>query len=157
MPDVNTGKETTVSSVSSVRVLSEFCRGCQACQLACSLYHEGQCRLGLARLQVSKDMARYTFDIRICRHCESLECLEACTVGAMTRDTRGVVLIDEAECTRCGSCAAACPYEAIFYCQGEDRYLKCDLCAGRKEGPLCVALCPVGALTMASQASGGEV
>ncbi len=133
---------------------SELCRDCQACQLACSLYHDGQCHLGLARLRVEKDMARYTFEITICRHCERPECLDACPVGAMRLDERGVVLIDDEACTRCGSCAAACPYQAISVCEREDRYLKCDLCAGRAEGPLCVAVCPVGALVLAPESEG---
>ncbi len=152
---MTTGKEIA-ASVPAVQAHSELCRHCQACQLACSLYHDGQCHLGLARLQVSKDMARYTFAIRICRHCEAPECLEACPAGAMSLDPRGVVLVDDGECTRCGACAAACPYESMFYNQREDRYLKCDLCAGRPEGPLCVALCPVEALTVAGRHGEGE-
>lgn len=139
-----------------MQVRAEECRGCEACQLGCSLQHEGQCHLGLARLQVSKDMAHYTFHIALCRHCEAPECLEACSVGALTLDERGVVLLDDGACTRCGSCAAACPYEAIFYSASEDRYLKCDLCAARPEGPLCVALCPAGALTVSGGAGEGE-
>jgi len=141
----------------AIQVQAELCHGCQTCMLGCSLYHEGQCHLGLARVRVRKDMARFIFDIRICQHCESPECLEACPSGAMSLDARGVVLIDDDVCTRCGSCAEACPYKAIFYSESEDRYLKCDLCAGRAEGPLCVALCPVGALTIEDAESGGEV
>ncbi len=136
-----------------IEVHADLCRDCQACQLACSLHHEGQCHLGLARLQVTKDMAHYTFDVTVCHHCTTPECLEACPTTAMSLDSRGVVLIDDDECTRCGACAAACPHEALFYCEREDRYLKCDLCAGREEGPLCVALCPVGALVLAQRPS----
>lgn len=149
-------KPEPIPSIPRVRILtaSELCRDCQACQLACSLYHEGQCHLGLARLAVTKDMARYTFDIVLCRQCASPACLEACPTGAMSLDGRGVVLIDEDECTGCGNCAASCPYGAILALG--DRYLKCDLCAGRPEGPLCVALCPVGALTLAGSENEGE-
>jgi len=75
---------------------SDLCRDCQACVLACSLYHEG----------------------------------------------------------RCGACMEACPYGAISYNAAADRYLKCDLCAGR-ERPLCVEICPVGAVT-GGQAPGGD-
>ncbi len=126
----------------------ELCRDCQACTLGCSLYHEGACHLGLARLRVEKDMARYTFSITICRHCARPACLPACTHSAMRLDERGVVLIDDTRCTRCGACREACRFGSIFYCEREDRYVKCDLCAGREGGPLCVALCPVGALTL---------
>jgi len=54
----------------------------------------------------------------------------------------------EENCTQCGNCVDACPYQAIFYNEALDKYFKCDMCAGRAEGPLCVALCPVGALTL---------
>ncbi len=131
-----------------IRVDSSLCRDCQACTLACSLYHEGACGLALARLVVTKDMARYEFDIRICRHCNEPEWLSACPAGAMSTDDRGVVMIDDEACIRCGACAESCPYDAILYHESEDRYLKCDLCAGRAEGPLCAEVCPVGALTM---------
>jgi carbon-monoxide dehydrogenase iron sulfur subunit len=72
----------------------------------------------------------------------------ACPSEAMVLDDRGVVIILEGECDRCGACAAACPHDAIFYNEPQDRYLKCDLCAGREQGALCVELCPVQALTL---------
>ena len=125
----------------------DLCRDCQACALACSLLHDGQCHLGLARLQVAKDMARYAFTIRVCQHCVAPACLAACASGAMCLDQRGIVLIDEDLCTRCGACAESCPYEAVFYNEATDRYLKCDLCGEREGGPLCVEVCPVDALT----------
>ena len=114
---------------------SSLCRDCQACTLACSLSHEGKCNLGLARLSIAKDMARYEFAIVICQHCEDPECLDACPADAMHLDERGVVILDDEACIRCGSCADACPYGAIPNHKGADRYLKCDLCAGRAEGP----------------------
>ena len=131
-----------------IHVESHLCRDCQACTLACSLYHEGQCNPGLARLAVTKDMAKYEFHILICQHCDSPECLLSCPTDAMTMDGRGVVIIHDEECIQCGACAARCPYDAIFYNVAADRYLKCDLCTGREGGPLCVELCPVGALML---------
>jgi Fe-S-cluster-containing hydrogenase component 2 len=104
--------------------------------------------LGLARLVVTKDMARYEFDIVVCKHCDEPDCMLACPSEAMPLNDRGVVIILEEECDRCGACAVACPHDAIFYNELQDRYLKCDLCAGREQGPLCVELCPVQALTL---------
>lgn len=132
-----------------IQVQADCCRDCQACALACSLYHERGCGPSVARLAVLKDMARYQFQIVICQHCPDPDCLVACPSGAMRLDERGVVLIDDTVCTRCGRCSDACPYGAILYHEATDRYLKCDLCEGREAGPLCVALCPVGALTSA--------
>ena len=135
-----------------------LCRDCQACTLGCSLYHEGECRLSLARLSVTKDMAKYEFNILICQHCDSPDCIAACpTEGAMLIDERGVVLIVDDVCLRCGACADSCPYDAIFYNEAEDRYLKCDLCTGREGGPLCIELCPVGALTLSEEVIQVEV
>ncbi|MCK5640946.1 MAG: 4Fe-4S dicluster domain-containing protein, partial [Gammaproteobacteria bacterium] len=106
-------------------------------------------------MAVIKDMARYEFDMRICLHCDDPECLVACPPGAISIDGRGVAIIDDDLCIQCGACAEACPYDAIFYHESQGRYLKCDLCAGRAEGPLCVQLCPVGALTMVSEGGTG--
>ena len=142
------GEPMPPTRVAGLRATDELCRDCQACALGCSLYHDGECNLHLARLAVTKDQARYEFAITICRHCEHPDCLEACPTGAISLDDRGVAILNDAECNRCGACAAACPYEAISYNEARDRYLKCDLCAGRGVGPLCVELCPVGALTL---------
>jgi anaerobic carbon-monoxide dehydrogenase iron sulfur subunit len=127
---------------------AEQCRGCEACLLACSLRHEGVCDPRLARLVVSRDMATYTVEMRICRHCDDPACVTACPSGALAPDAHGVAVLDEATCSRCGLCAQACPYAAIVHHAGSDRYLKCDLCAGAEEGPWCVAVCGVGALTL---------
>jgi len=119
--------------------------------LACSLYHEGECSLSLARLAIIKDMEQYEFDILICQHCESPECILACPADAMEIDNQGVVTIVDEDCEKCGICADSCPHDAIFYNEGQDRYLKCDLCIDRDDGALCVELCPVGALTFVDE------
>ena len=131
-----------------VDVVGSLCRDCQACMLGCSLYHEGECSLTLARLLVARDMSSYEVAIRFCQHCEPPACLDACPTGAIRLDERGVALLSDADCTRCGSCASACPHDAVFHDETTDRYLKCDLCSGRPAGPLCVELCPVGALAL---------
>ena len=131
-----------------IQVDANLCRDCQACVLACSLHHEGECNLGLARLMVTKDMAKYEFDIVICKHCVEPDCMLACPSEAMVLNDRGVVIILDEECNRCGSCAANCPHDTIFYNEAQDRYIKCELCADREQGPLCVEICPVEALTL---------
>lgn len=126
----------------------ELCRDCQACTLACSLYHEGECNLHLARLRVLKDMERYRFQIIVCRHCVEPHCLAACPNGALRLDERGVPTIVREDCLLCGACQAACPYAALFYDARTGFYIKCDLCSGRAEGPVCVQVCPVAAITV---------
>lgn len=134
--------------VPPVSVDKTICRGCDMCMLACSLLHKGQCNPALARLSVVRDPSRYAFEINICRQCEEPDCFAACPVdGAMERDSQGVVSIIEANCISCGACAAACPYGSISHHRDSDVYLKCDLCRGRKEGAMCVEVCPTGALS----------
>lgn len=139
----------------SIKILIDpkLCRDCQTCTLACSLYHTGECNLGLARLRVTKDMARYQFDIVLCRQCDTPDCIAVCPNEAIRLDEHGAVILFEDECLQCGACEVACPYHAIFYNDSLGQYLKCDLCAGRADGPLCVELCPVQALTLSMSSS----
>jgi Fe-S-cluster-containing dehydrogenase component len=126
----------------------ELCRDCQACALACSLFHESECNLSLARLRVLKDMAEYRFEIIVCRHCDAPDCMAACPNEALRRNEWGIPTIVQEECLLCGACHTACPYNALFYNARTDRYLKCDLCADREAGPVCAQVCPVGAITV---------
>ena len=131
-----------------IRVNSKKCRGCHACMVGCSLIHEKECNEDLSRIRVEKDMARFVFDIKICKQCKNPKCMAACPEKAIYKDEKGIVHIDDDKCKRHGACLEACPFDALFYSSEADRYIKCDLCEGRDEGPLCVQLCPVGALTI---------
>jgi Fe-S-cluster-containing hydrogenase component 2 len=137
-------------STMSVKLVThnELCRDCQACTLACSLYHEGECSLSLARLRVLKDMETYRFNIVVCRHCDEPDCMAACPNEALRLNDWGVPAIYREECLLCGACQADCPYDALFYDNRTGFYLKCDLCSGRDEGPVCAQVCPVAAITV---------
>ena len=136
---------------------ASLCHGCQACALGCSLWHEGECNLSLSRVLVTKDMERYEFNIQVCQNCESQDCVAVCPSEALVINRQGIVVLVEENCTQCGNCVDACPYQAVFYNETLDKYFKCDMCAGRTEGPLCVALCPVGALTLVKRTAKGGV
>ena len=130
---------------------ASLCRDCQACTLACSLFHQGECSPELARLRVKKDLAQGNVEIILCRQCDFPECTAACPNEAIRLDEAGRVILFEEECLQCGACAEACRYHAIFYNPKLGIYLKCDLCRLRAEGPACVGLCPVEALTQAAE------
>jgi len=128
-----------------------LCRDCQACTLACSLFHHSECSPEMARLRVNKGLDQGNIEIILCRQCDFPDCIAACPNEAIRLDEHGQVILFEEECLQCGACAEACRYHAIFYNQKLGMYLKCDLCRGRAEGPACVELCPVGALTLVTE------
>jgi Fe-S-cluster-containing hydrogenase component 2 len=68
----------------------------------------------------------------------------------MMRDPEtGLVYVEEDYCLACGECTLACPFEEprIRPHPESGTALKCDLCRGRPQGPICVEYCPVEALT----------
>lgn len=136
-----------------IAVNPALCSGCLSCELACSLFHEGECNPALARLHVFHDPLAGTDNvIEVCKQCLAPSCLYACPVpGAFKVDeATGARVIDGKECVGCGRCAKACPLNdrgtIVRYNQRKKVYVKCDLCAGRDGGPLCVEACPWGAL-----------
>jgi len=74
--------------------------------------------------------------------------MAACPNEALRLNDWGVPVIFQDECLLCGACDTACPYTALFYDHRTGRYLKCDMCAGRDEGPVCAQVCPVAAITV---------
>ncbi|OIQ52801.1 TIGR04076 family protein [Neomoorella thermoacetica] len=125
-------------------VNEKICSGCRACELACSLYHESAFAPELARLWVEKDEPEGLDRPHVCRQCGNAACVKACPEGALSRDARTrAVILDRARCTGCGSCARACPFQALRLHPRESYPLTCDLCGG---DPRCVQRCATGAL-----------
>lgn len=138
-----------------IRSNPSLCSTCLSCQLACSLFHEGECNLSLARLHIFHDpLAGSDNLIELCKQCLAPSCLYACPIpGAFQVDeATGARIIDEEKCVGCGRCAKACPLNergTIIRPHPRKRiYIKCDLCRKREKGPLCVEVCPWGALTL---------
>lgn len=134
----------------SVKGDAELCSTCGACELYCSLFHEGSASRKLARINVVSDRFTGETAIETCRQCDVPACLYACMVpGAMYIDPKtGARVIDGEKCVGCGNCARACPYNAnggiIRLNPVKNIYIKCDLCGG---DPQCVKGCRYLALS----------
>lgn len=127
------------------------CVGCDGCVKACADTHGGTPRF------VRKGPVVNGYAItNACMHCEEAPCLVNCPTDAIFRKHSGEVVISEALCIGCGTCAAACPYDNIRLVElgttieaRENSLpiaLKCDLCIDEHNGPACVRACPHDAL-----------
>ena len=141
---------------------SRKCQGCQSCMMVCSLVHEGEINLSLARIQVMQDILRnWPDDISIaqCRQCVDPACVAACPTGALHVDEAhgNTRVIDAAQCVGCQQCIEACPFipERIIWNPATMTAAKCDLCLDtpywdKTGGPggrqACVEICPQRAI-----------
>ncbi|MBW1836432.1 MAG: 4Fe-4S binding protein [Deltaproteobacteria bacterium] len=123
-----------------------LCTECHLCEMVCSAVKAGVFDPRISRIQVvaAEEAMAKAF---ACVNCEGdPPCIKACPRHGLSRDPdTKVILIQEEECDRCGSCVEACPYGAIILISNEEPAVVCDLCRDRDE-PACVTHCPTGAL-----------
>ncbi len=135
-----------ITSLKSLLIDPSRCTGCRSCEMACSLYHEGECSPVLSRMRVVKYEALGRNFPSGCSQCSKPRCLAACRQGAIRlNESTGAVLVEESLCTGCRSCLVACP--AMGFNPVKKVAFKCDLCGGN---PQCARFCPSGALTFRS-------
>ena len=123
------------------------CNGCKLCEIACSLFHDGEVDPARSRIHVLEWNIKGIFLPVLCQHCTDAPCRAACPKDAIFwQDDWGRVVIDYDRCVSCQMCVAACPFGAIGFDKAREVVLKCDLCNGQ---PQCVNFCEPGALTFA--------
>jgi len=131
--------------MSAISIIPERCTGCQSCEMACSLSHEGSCSPSLSRIRMKKWEEISVFMPTVCQHCEKPPCMDICPTGARLRDPEtDAVVTDEKRCVGCKSCIYACPYAAPTIHPATKRTMTCDLCKGL---PVCTQVCTAGALS----------
>jgi Fe-S-cluster-containing dehydrogenase component len=119
---------------------------CPECSIKCSyLYHENN-----NGIYSVAELATFTL---VCRKCEEPHCVNACPVDALEQQKdKGKILVRHAmRCIGCKSCSHACPYGTIYPENLPFLIHNCDFCLDRrdkKNEPLCIASCPLGALKL---------
>ncbi len=103
------------------------CMGCHACEVACKQEHG----LGVGPRLVRVIERAPDFIPIYCHHCAKAPCKEACPVDAISRDERGIVLINNDLCIGCKECMEACPFGAMQFDDDKEIAVKCYLCEGR--------------------------
>ena len=138
----------------------ERCVGCHTCEIACAVAHSGAGSL-IGAVLAGERLHRRNRVVQIdsvklstqCRQCEDAPCVRVCPTGATYR-TATYTAVDQERCIGCRLCMLVCPFGAIQVATVlvDDREkraaLKCDLCAGRPDGPACVEACPTNALRL---------
>ncbi|MGD8494531.1 MAG: 4Fe-4S dicluster domain-containing protein, partial [Desulfobacterales bacterium] len=75
------GKSGVPVSEGYLLVDTKKCQGCMSCMLACSLVHDGEENLSLARIQIIQNpFGKFPDDLTLeqCRQCVDPACVEAC-------------------------------------------------------------------------------
>ncbi len=147
-----------INGTATMLINTDRCVGCDDCVRACAATHDNNPRFirhGLEHLNVMVANA--------CMHCVDPVCLIGCPTGAIHRDPEhGNVVINDATCIGCSTCANSCPYNNIRMVEIRNhsgaiindqesgapivKATKCDLCIGQLGGPACQRACPHDAL-----------
>ena len=128
------------------------CMGCHACEVACKQEHA----LGVGPRLIKVIENSPDFIPVYCRHCAKAPCAEACPVDAISRNEKGIVLIDEDACIGCRDCIEACPFGAMQFDEQNEVAVKCDLCIERlaeNKKPACISVCPTGCISLGGKKS----
>ena len=145
------------------------CSGCKLCIVACKDEHVGSGHAPWTKPQ--PDTGHFWIDVHslergrtprvrmnylplLCQHCANAPCIKVCPEGAIKTRDDGLVWIDPAQCTGCGLCQEACPYDVIYTNAELGIAQKCTGCAHRvDEGalPRCVEVCPHEAMVFGEE------
>jgi Fe-S-cluster-containing hydrogenase component 2 len=117
----------------------EVCTGCMICVNVCSMHYFKVIGPAWSRARVLRVEPGLDFPL-FCRNCEDAPCIDSCPEEALSRTSKGVMIVNNKKCKGHGACIAACPYDAIQLNPDTQKAIKCIQC-GR-----CVERCPVNAI-----------
>ncbi len=120
--------------IKTIKIDADKCNGCRTCEIVCSAFH--------AEPKYSS-INPATSRIRIITHRLDDIWLPV-FAGEYTPaecSGRDKYIIDGKEYDECTFCRATCPSRDLFKDPDSGLPLKCDMCEGEENGPLCVEWC----------------
>ena len=156
----------------AVLVDTTKCKGCRACEAACSEHNRNPPPSTRADvLDAPRKMSPDAFTVvnkadqpdgaryakSQCMHCVAPGCASACPVKALEKQPEGPVTYRADRCMGCRYCMVACPFGVpkYEYDSAAPRVRKCTFCFDRQQegkAPACASVCPTGALTFGRRA-----
>lgn len=147
-----------INGTATMLIDSDRCTRCDECVHACANSHGGNPRF----VRHGKQHENYIV-ANACMHCVDPVCMIGCPTGAIHRSqSDGEVVINDAACIGCATCANSCPYDNIRMVEAREsdgdvlldnstqtpimKATKCDLCFNLPGGPACERACPHNAL-----------
>ncbi|MHA1684029.1 MAG: 4Fe-4S dicluster domain-containing protein [Promethearchaeota archaeon] len=129
----------------------EKCTGCEVCEAACSMAHEGVYVAANSRIQRIRIEPIINYAMS-CQFCTDPPCVAVCPQSCMEKDEKsGIIKIDDDKCDGCSFCIRACPFGAIALHTTSQKAIICDLCESTEEGePQCAIYCPKEAIEIKS-------
>ena len=104
----------------------EKCTGCGVCMQVCAEKMTGKRDHKLAVIQVIEKNRHW--EMVTCNECG--RCAEVCPADAISKDARGILIVDAAKCIGCGVCIDACPTGSMRKNPETGTAYKCVRCAG---------------------------
>jgi Fe-S-cluster-containing hydrogenase component 2 len=89
----------------------EVCTGCMICVNVCSMRYSKVIGPRWSRVRAVRIEPGLDFPL-FCRNCEDAPCIAACPNNAISRTSKGIVIVNNKKCTGSGECVKACPYYA---------------------------------------------
>lgn len=147
-----------INGTATMLINLDRCTRCDDCVRACASAHDNNPRFVRQGKHLGHLMVAHS-----CQHCQDPVCMIGCPTGAISRrEGEGQVIINDATCIGCATCANSCPYDNIRMVEARNaqgdfirdnttkmpivKATKCDLCAEQIGGPSCQNACPHDAL-----------
>ena len=114
-----------------------LCMSCSACELSCSQAYYKRMDPSVSSVQIAANKQGIVRP-KVCIQCG--KCAKNCPEEAITKNAKGVYMVDKKKCTGCGKCAEVCPFGVCIKAPDRETATKCISCG------ICVKACPMDLL-----------